>query len=70
MLKVASLVLGEDNRKGLAKIFPSDSAVKTSIEKIEEDINLQVLDKINKLCAFAIQSDETIGIAQMLQLLV
>ena len=60
MLKAFCLVLGEANRKEWAKIFLSDSTVKTRIDEIAVDIKLQVLEKINKSCAFAIQCDETL----------
>ena len=68
MLKAASLVLQEDNRKKLAKISLFDSAVKTHAEEIAQDIELQALEKM-KSCAFAIQYDKTTDIAQMSQLL-
>ena len=45
MLKAATLVLGEDNRKELAKISLANSMVKTRIDKIAEDIELPVLEK-------------------------
>ena len=70
MLKAASLVLGEANRKELMKISLSDFTVKTRIHENAEDTELQVLKKINKSLAFAIQCNETTDIAQMFQLLV
>ena len=48
MLKTASLVLGEANRKELTKISLSDSTLKTVIDEIE-DVDLQVLKKIKNL---------------------
>ena len=44
--------------------------MKTGIDEIAEDIKLQILEKINKSCAFAIGCDKAIDIAQMSQLLV
>ena len=54
MLKAASLVLGKANTE-LANISFSDSTVKTRIDVTAEDIKLQVLEKTNKSCAFAMQ---------------
>ena len=67
MLTAASLVLGEANRKERAKIFLTDPTVKTRNDEITEDIELQVLENINKSCAFALQCDETTDIVEMFQ---
>ena len=58
MVKATSLGFGEANRKELKKILFSDSTVKTRIDEIAEDIDLQVLEKIKKPCC------ETTDIAQ------
>ena len=44
----ANLVLGEANSKKLAKISLSDSTVKSRIDEMAEDIELQLLEKLNK----------------------
>ena len=70
MMKTVSLVLGEINGKQQAKISLSDSTVKRRFDEIAENIELQVLEKTNKSCVFAIQCDETTDVVQMFQLLV
>ena len=70
MLTATSLVLGEANSKKLAKISLSDSTVKSRIDEMAEDIELQLLEKLNKSPLFAIQCDETTDVAQMSQLMV
>ena len=70
MLKAASLVLGETNSKKLAMISLSDSTIKTRIDELSNDIELQVLEKIHASPFFAIQCDETTDVAQLSQLLV
>ena len=70
MLKAASLVLGESNSKKLATISLSDSTIKTRIDDLAKDIELQVLGKIHASPFFAIQCDETTDVAQLSQLLV
>ena len=68
--KSSQSCFGGGNKKELAKISLSDSTAKTRIDKIAEDIELQILEKINKSFAFATQCDETTDVAQMFQLLV
>nr|XP_039250101.1 protein ZBED8-like [Styela clava] len=70
ILKAASLVLGEASRKKLAKISLSDSTIKTRIDEIAHDIELQVIEKIKLSPFFAIQCDETTDVANLCQLLV
>nr|XP_039272720.1 protein ZBED8-like [Styela clava] len=70
MLKAASLVLGEKNSKKLANISLSDSTMKTRIDELAKDIELQVLEKIRSSPCFAIQCDETTDITQLSQLMV
>ena len=68
-MKAVSLVLGEAIGKEQVKISLSDSTEKTGFDEIAEDIELQVLEKTNKSCVFAIQCDETTDVVQMSQLL-
>ena len=70
MLKAASLVLGETNSKKLAMISLSDSTIKTGIDELSNDIELQVLEKIHASPFFAIQCDEITDVARLSQLLV
>ena len=70
MLKASSLVLGESNSKKLAKILLSDSTIKTRIDELANDIECQVLQKIQASPYFAIQCDETTNVAQLSQLMV
>nr|XP_039257154.1 protein ZBED8-like [Styela clava] len=70
ILKAASLVLGEASSKKLAKISLSDSTIKTRIDEIAHDIELQVIEKIKLSPFFAIQCDETTDVANLCQLLV
>ena len=70
MLTVTSLVFEEANSKKLAKISLSDSTVKSRIDEMAEDIELQLLEKLNKSPLFAIQCDETTDVAQMSQFMV
>ena len=70
MLKATSLVLGETNSKKLAKISLSNSTIKTRIDALANDIECQVLQKMQASPFFAIQCNETTDIAQMSQLLV
>ena len=51
-------MLGETNSKKLAMISLSDSTTKTRIDKLSNDIELQVLEKIHASPFFAIQCDE------------
>ena len=69
-MKAFSLVFGEANGKEQAKISLSNSTVKTRFDEIAENIKLQVLEKTNKSCVFAIQCNETTDVVQMSQLLV
>ena len=50
MLQAPNLVLREANRKERAKISLFDSTVKTRIDEIAKNIQLQVFEKIKKLC--------------------
>jgi hypothetical protein len=70
ILKAAGLVLGETNRKKLAKVSLSNSTMKTRIDELAKDIELQVLEKIHSSPVFAIQCDETTDVAQLSQLMV
>ena len=70
MIKAASLVLGVASSNKLAKIFLSDSTIKTRIDELASDIEFQVFKKIKASPYFAIQCDETTDVAQLSQLLV
>ena len=70
MLKASSLVLGESSSKKLAKISLSDSTIKTRIDELANDIECQVLHKIQTSPYFAIQCDETSDVTQLSQLMV
>ena len=48
MIKAASLVLGVASSSKLAKIFISDSTIKTRIDELANDIKFQVLHKIQE----------------------
>ena len=56
MLKATSLVLEETSTKNLAKIS-SDSTIKTRIDELANDIERQVLQKVQASPFFAIQCD-------------
>ena len=70
MLKATSLVLGETNSKKLAKISFSNSTIKTLVDELTNDIECQVLQKMQVSPFFAIQCDEMTDVAQMSHLLV
>ena len=70
MLKATSLVLGETNSKKLAKISLSDSTIKTCIHELANEIECQVLQKIQASPFFAIQCIEMTDVAQMSRLLI
>ena len=70
MIKAASLVLGVGSSNKLAKISLSDSTIKTSIDELANDIEFQVLQKIQESPFFAIQCDETTDVTQLSLLLV
>ena len=53
MLKATSLVFGETNSKKLAKISPSNSTAKTRIDELANDIESQVLQKMQASPFFA-----------------
>ena len=69
MLKATSLVLGEANSK-LSKISLSNSTIRTRIDELANDIECQVLQKMQASPFFAIQCNETTDVAQMSHLLV
>ena len=59
MLKAINLVLGKTSTKKLAKISLADSTIKTCIDELANDIEHQVLQKVQALPFFVIQCDET-----------
>ncbi|KAF2346202.1 protein of unknown function DUF4371 [Trinorchestia longiramus] len=70
LLSAANTVLGEEGQRKLIKISLSDNTVKRRIDELSEDIKEQVLDKIKASRFFAIQCDESTGVAHLCQLLV
>ena len=57
MLKATSLVFGVTNSKKIAKISLSNSTIKTRIDELANDIECQVLQKMQASPFFAIQCD-------------
>ena len=69
-MKAASLVLGKASSGKLAKTSFSDSALKIRIDELANDIEFQVLEKMQTSFLFAIHCDETTDVTQLSQLLV
>ena len=70
VIKAANLVLGVASSSKLAKISLSDSTIKTRIDKLANEIEFRVLQKIQESPFLAIQCDETTDVAQLSQLFV
>ena len=70
MIKAASLVLGVASSNKLTKISLSDSTMKKRFDKLANEIEFQVLQKMQGSPFFVIQCDETTDVTQLSQLLV
>ena len=70
VIKAASLVLGVASSSKLAKISLCDSTIKTRIDKLANEIEFRLIQKIQESPFFAIQCDEATDVAQLSQLLI
>lgn len=70
ILKAVEEVLGVEAQKKIKDIPLSNDTVKTRIQKMSNDIEEQVLNKVKKSPYFALQCDESTDVAQCCQLLV
>jgi hypothetical protein len=70
MLKAAEELLGQEAQKKIREIPLSNDTVKTRIQKMANDIEEQIIDKIKCSPYFALQCDESTDVSQCCQLLV
>lgn len=70
MLKAVEELLGQEAQKKIREIPLSNDTVKSRIQKMSNDIEEQVIDKIKCSPYFALQCDESTDVSQCCQLLV
>ena len=64
MIKAANVVLGVASSNKLAKISLSDSTMKKRFDKLANEFEFQVLQKIQEMFFFAVQCDGTTDVIQ------
>lgn len=70
MLKAAEELLGQEAQKKIREIPLSNDTVKSRIQKMSNDVEEQIIDKIKCSPYFALQCDESTDVSQCCQLLV